>query len=156
VMDTVPIDPVAASEIEAAEARAWTDLYGAAPAEFAIAAGLGTSDVDGALVLRWAASGRRYFSRTIGVGVFMPATIEAVDEILDAYERAAISMFLLQSLPQCRPAEYEGWLRERGLEPFDAQDRIVRGAEPLVPPLRDLDGREFVVERVDSASADEW
>ena len=63
-------------------------------------------------------------------------------------------MFLLQSLPRCRPAEYEGWLRDRGLEPFDAQDRVVRGREPFtggVPSARAL-----TVERVGPETQDEW
>jgi hypothetical protein len=61
-------------------------------------------------------------------------------------------MSLLQSLPHCRPAEYETWLQARGLEPFDSQDRIVRGAEPLAPP-RETD---LVIERVSDRTADEW
>jgi hypothetical protein len=87
--------------------------------------------------------------------VSTPATPEAVDDILDGYREAGIRMFLLQSLPHCRPAEYEGWLRERGLEPFDAQDRIVRGGEPFRGGP-ELDGRELVVERVGRETADEW
>ena len=43
-MDTTAIDRDAAAAIERAEMRAWTDLYGAAPAEFAEAAGLDTAD----------------------------------------------------------------------------------------------------------------
>jgi hypothetical protein len=156
VMDTTPVDRATAAAIEAAEMRAWRDLYGAAPADFAAAAGLWTGTIGGALMLRWSASGRRYFSRTIGVGVVAPATTEAVDKILEGYERAGIAMFLLQSLPHCRPAEYEDWLRERGLEAFDAQDRIVRGAGPLAARERESDWRNLVVERVGPATADEW
>ena len=130
-LDTTPVDLRTAASIEAAEARAWADLYAAAPAGWAEAAGLGTQEVGGALVLRWAATGRRYFSRAIGLGVVKPASRAAIEEILDGYERAGITMFLLQSLPHCRPAEYENWLRERGLEPFDAQDRVVRDGSPL-------------------------
>ena len=65
-------------------------------------------------------------------------------------------MFLLQSLPHCRPVDYERWLREFGLEPFDAQDRLVRDASPL--PLTSIPGgdRELTVERVTEASAAEW
>jgi hypothetical protein len=64
-------------------------------------------------------------------------------------------MFLLQSLPHCLPAEYEQWLGERGLEPFDSQDRVVRGSEPFdgfaLPRIRELS-----VERVGPETADEW
>ncbi len=102
-------------------------------AEFAEAAGLGSRFLGGTLVLRWAANGRRYFSRTIGLGVTEPATPEALDDVLDGYGRLGISMFLVQSLPHCEPPAYEDWLRERGLEPFDRQDRVVRGSEPPEP-----------------------
>ena len=155
-MDTTPVDRSTAAAIEAAEAHAWADLHAAAPAGFARSAGLGAETIDGTLVLRWAASGRRYFSRTIGLGVTAPATAEAIDRILERYRRAGITMLLLQSLPHCRPVEYERWLLERGLEPFDAQDRIVRGGEPAPPPLDASPGRELVVERVGPECSGEW
>jgi len=155
VIDTSPVDLRAAIAIEAAEARAWSDLYTAAPRGWAATVGLETREVAGALVLRWAATGRRYFSRAIGLGVTAPASAEAIDVILDGYEEAGISMFLLQSLPHCRPARYETWLRERGLEPFDAQDRVVRGGRPL-DAAAPTSGREIAVEPVSRESADEW
>src|SRR5882724_13058702 len=136
-LDATPVDLRTAAAIEAAEARAWADLYAAAPADWSAAAGLGAQEVGGAFVVRWAATGRRYFSRSSGLGVFEPANRAAIEEILDGYDRAGITMFLLQSLPHCRPTEYESWLRDRGLEPFDAQDRIVRGAAP--PPTPEPD-----------------
>jgi hypothetical protein len=154
-MDTTPVDARAAAVIEAAEARAWADLYAAAPADFAAAAGVRTRWVGDALVLSWAATGRRYFSRTIGLATAAPATREAIDDILAGWEREGISMFLLQSLPHCRPAGYEGWLRDRGLEPFDAQDRIVRGPEPPAEAPAS-NGRALGVEHVGSDTADEW
>jgi hypothetical protein len=154
---TVPIDPSSvdldtARAIEAAEAAAWIDLYSAAPEAFADAAGLGFTVIGGSLVLRWAATGRRYFSRTIGAGVIAPATPETLNRVLKHYEQAGIDMFLLQSLPHCQPLEYENWLLELGLEPFDAQDRVVRGGEPLTAQV----SGELVVEPVDQEDAEEW
>jgi hypothetical protein len=150
-IDTTPVDLVTAAAIDAAEMRAWADLYAAAPADWAESVGLGTREVDGALVIRWATTGRRYFSRVIGLGVTEPATEAAIDEIIRGYDEVGITMFLLQSLPHCRPAEYEGWLRERGLEPFDAQDRVFRdGSPPAEPPP------SGPVERVTQETADEW
>lgn len=154
-MDTAPVDRATIVSIEAAEARAWADMYSAAPAEFAETAGVSVSEIAGTLVLFWAATGRRYFSRTIGLGVAAPATAEAIDAILDGFEQAGITMFLLQSLPHCRPDEYEGWLRDRGLEQFDAQDRIVRGGEPASRAPANGHG-ELVVQRVGRETADEW
>src|SRR5437763_7634131 len=155
-LDMTPVDLRTAAAIEAAEARAWADLYAAAPADWSAAAGLGAQEVGGALVLRWAATGRRYFSRTIGLGVFEPASRAAIDEILDSFDRAGIMMFLLQSLPRCRPAECESWLREVGLEPFDAQDRVVRDGRPLAVAPTLAGDRELTVERVTQASMGEW
>jgi hypothetical protein len=156
-MDATPVDQGLAATIEAAEARAWADLYTAAPAGFAQSAGLAAREVAGATVLSWAATGRRYFSRAIGLGVVRPATPDALDEILDWYAGAGITMFLLQSLPHCRPDGYEDWLRARGLEPFDAQDRVVRGGERLDPAaVSAASGRELAVERVGAEAADEW
>src|SRR5437763_16140453 len=99
VIDTTPVDRAQAARIEAAEANAWADLYAAAPLDFADAAGLGTREVSGARVLSWKASGRRYFSRVIGLGVIAPTTAKALDGILAGYEEAGITMFLLQLLP---------------------------------------------------------
>ena len=151
-IDSAPVDLGAARAIEAAEVRAWTDLYDAAPPDFAEAAGVGHTEIGRALVLRWAATGRRYFSRTVGLGVLEPATPRVVDRILDHYERAGIDEFLLQSLPHCQPARYEDWLLERGLTAFDRQDRVVRGGEPVSA----LPADGLVVERVERESADEW
>jgi hypothetical protein len=156
LLDATPVDQRTAAAIEAAEARAWADLYAAAPAGFADGAGLCFRHVSGALVLSWAATDRRFFSRTVGLGVAAPATPEAIDEILDGYAEEGITKFLLQSLPHCRPAEYEGWLRERGLEAFDAQDRVIRGAEPLDGGSTRSTDRELVVERVGRETEDDW
>jgi hypothetical protein len=155
-IDTTPVDGATAARFERAEAWAWADIYAAAPPAFAAAAGVGCDEIDGALVLRWAATGRRYFSRTIGLGVAQPATSEGIDRIIAGYERAGISMFLLVAQPHCEPAGYTGWLRERGLEPFDAHDRVVRGGEPAPPARDDAGVRTFTVERVTRDTAPEW
>ena len=56
LIDTTPVDLNTVAVIEVAEARAWADSYAAAPPEFAEAAGLGYTEVGGALALRWPAS----------------------------------------------------------------------------------------------------
>jgi hypothetical protein len=156
-IDTTPVDLRTAAAIEAAEARAWADMYAAAPREFAESAGVATRTIAGALVISWAATGRRYFSRTIGLGVLEPATAAAVDDIVDGYARAGIGMFLIASQPHSRDSGLEEILRERGFEPFGAQDRVLRGAEPMPEglALRSRD-RRLEVERVTRATADEW
>jgi hypothetical protein len=155
LIDTSPVSLATAAEIEAAEARSWVDLYAAAPAGFAKEAGLSTRWVGGTLVINWASTGRRYFSRSIGLGVVEPATEEQLDAILSGWRDQGISMFLIKSLPHCQPGAYESWLRERGLEPFDAQDRVLRDGTPLAEDAV-FSGRELAIERVDRDSADEW
>src|SRR5256884_9908304 len=109
-LDATPVDLCTAAAIEAAEARAWADLYAAAPADWSAAAGLGAQEVGGAFVVRWATTGRRYFSRTIGLGVFEPANRAAIDEILAGFDRAGVRIFLFPRLPPSRPPEFEDWL----------------------------------------------
>lgn len=155
-IDTSPVDRMSAAAIEAAEARAWADLYAAAPQDWAAAAGHGSAEIGGARVLWWRASDRRYFSRTIGLGVTAPATEATLDAILAGWAERGIDMFLMQTLPHCAPAAYEGWLRARGLEPFDAQDRIVRGGQPASALPAFAKRRGLVVERVTHATAGEW
>src|SRR5829696_5016215 len=98
-MDTTPVGRAAVAAIEVAEARAWADMCAAAPADFARAAGVRTREVDGALVLSWGATGRRYFSRALGLGVTAPATPDGLDRILAGWAEQGITAFLLQSLP---------------------------------------------------------
>jgi hypothetical protein len=155
-IDTAPVDHPTAAHIEATEAEAWADMYAAVPPDFAEQAGISAREVAGVLVIEWAATGRRYFSRVIGLGVVEPATEAAIEEILLGYERAGITMFLLQGLPHCEPGAYEQWLKDRGLEPFDAQARVVRGGEPLTHELGVNSGRELTVNRVTGDDADEW
>jgi hypothetical protein len=154
-MQTTPVDAATAAAIEAAEARAWEDVYAAAPRGWATQVGLGTEWVGKTLVLHWAATDRRYFSRAIGLGVTEPAHERTVDEVLSVWERLGIGMCLVQSMPHCLPAAYEGWLRERGLQPFDTQDRIVR-VEGATASLPAPSGRELTVERVQRSTAEEW
>ncbi|HVI17805.1 MAG TPA: hypothetical protein VM712_05485 [Gaiellales bacterium] len=154
-METTPVDHDTAATWEAAEATAWADVYAAAPSEWAAAVGLGARWFGDTLALHWAVTGRRYFSRAIGLGVTAPATEAAVDDILALWQGLRITMCLVQSMPHCAPAAYTCWLRERGLEPFDQQDRIVRveGAATADP----VDSqRELAVERVRPETAEEW
>ena len=121
----------AAAAIEAAEARAWTDLYAAAPADWAAAAGVG------------AARARRGAGAALGgdrAALLQPRDRArarragdpgAIDEILAATSTRGSRCSCSSRCRTAGPAGYERWLRERGLEPFDAQDRVVRGGSPL-------------------------
>jgi hypothetical protein len=58
-------------------------------------------------------------------------------------------------MPHCAPAAFTDWLQERGLEPFDQQDRIVRADGAAVAKPHESE-RELTVERVRAATAEEW
>lgn len=155
-MDTTPVDDDTAATFEAAEARAWADLYAAAPSEWAAGAGVGTRWFGDTLAIHWAVTGRRYFSRAIGLGATAPATEAGVDDVLALWDRLGISMCLVQSMPHCAPAAYTEWLRERGLEPFDRQDRIVRAECAATAAGLVRSERQLTVERVRPETANEW
>jgi hypothetical protein len=155
-IDVRPMTRQTVAALEVAEARTWTDLYAAAPADWAAGVGLGSRRFGDTVALHWAATGRRYFSRAIGLGVTNPATEEQLDAILAFWAELGVDMFLLQSMPECEPADYGNWLSERGLGAFDAQDRVVRGGEPHVAGTVAARSRDVKVEAVTSESAVEW
>jgi hypothetical protein len=158
VLDTREVDAARAAAIESAEIAAWRDLIAAAPTAWAQEQGLAAREIGGALVTSWAASGgRRYFSRAIGFGVIRPATEAALDEILAGWEREGIDRFLLQSQAHCEPAGYDDWLADRGLEPFDRQERLVRAGGVAAPgPALPASGRDLRVESVTRETTGEW
>jgi hypothetical protein len=154
-VETSPVDLATAAAYEGAEIRAWADAYAAIPPDYAPVLGADASEIAGTLVHRCRAF-RAYFNRAIGLGVIAPATPETVDAIIEHYRAADIPRFILQAMPQCRPAEFETWLLERGLRPVDAQDRVARGGEPLDVGAATTGERHFVVERVERDGRDEW
>src|SRR5690348_18109846 len=140
VIDTTPASRQETVAWERAEARAWPGLESAAPAGWAADVGLAARMTDDGVVLSWAATGRRYFSRAIGLGVLRPAGAEVIEDVIGAWRRAGIDAFLLQSMPHCRPGDFVERLEAHGLAPFDRQDRVVRRVDAsVVPVARDRD-----------------
>ncbi len=157
-MDTRPVDDATAAAIESAEARAWADLIAAAPADFAARVGLRAERVGRALAIGCVGGGfdRGLFNRPIGLGVVEPATREAVHGLVAAYRRSGARRFMLVSQPHCRPAEFDGWLREEGLVPGGSWDRVVRGNAPPQRPLLGDAAREISVEQVGAEQVALW
>ena len=124
---------------------------------WAAAAGLGTQEVAGALVFRWAATGRRYFSRTIGLGVVAPASRRR--DRRDPRRLRASRGSRCSCCSRCRTAgrpSTSSWLR-------DLRARAVRRPRPACPRRQPAElattaraDRELIVERVHASSADEW
>lgn len=75
-------------------------------------------------------------NRAIGLGLGGEASREAVDEIIDIYERAGVARYFVHLHPQAEPAETADWLRAGGLEEARGWVKFVRGraAPPAVSP----------------------
>jgi hypothetical protein len=156
-MDTRPVDDATAAAIESAEARAWADLIAAAPADFAARVGLRAERVGGALAIGCVGGGfdRGLFNRPIGLGVVEPATREGVRGLVAGYRRSGARRFMLVSQPHCRPAAFDGWLRDEGLVDTGSWDRVVRGDAPLEARAGD-GGREIAVQPVGAEQVALW
>ena len=155
-VDTRPVDAATAAAAEAAEARSWADLIAAAPPAHAARLGLDARWVGGALAIRCAGGGfdRGLFNRAIGLGVVEPATRGAVAAIVAGFRAAGVRRFMLVSQPHCRPAGYAAWLRDEGLRPAGAWDRVLRDAAPLPPP--DPGARALRIRPVEGGAVEEW
>lgn len=147
---------MSAAAVEAAEAAAWADLVAAAPPAHAARLGLTAGRVAGALVIRCPGGGfdRGLFNRTIGLGVIEPATRAAVSGIVAAFRASGARRFMLVSQPHCGPDGYEDWLRDEGLSPSGAWDRVTRDAAPLPPAPPQERGLE--VRPVDEGTVEAW
>ena len=156
-MDTRPVDNATAAAIESAEARAWADLIAAAPADFAARVGLRAERVGRALAIGCVGGGfdRGLFNRPIGLGVVEPATRGAVRSLVESYRQSGAQRFMLVSQPHCRPAEFDGWLREEGLVDAGSWDRVVRADAPLGARAGDA-GRDISVRRVGVEQVTLW
>jgi hypothetical protein len=155
---TEPVDLAAAIAFEAAEARAWTDLTAAVPAEHARKIGLEVDRVAGAVVVRCSGGGfeRGLFNRPIGFGVFEPATREALAELLAGFRERSIERFIVPLQPHSRPAELARWLDAAGLSARGAWDRIVRDDQALADDAPAAPDGRLDVAGVDAGSVDEW
>lgn len=147
-----------AAVIEAVEARAWADLIAACPPRHAARIGLEARPVGPVLVVRCPGGGfdRGLFNRPIGLGVLEPATRAGVEAVARELEAAGSARYMLVSQPECAPDAYTEWLRDLGLTPRGAWDRVVRGAAPL-PAGEDGSGaREIAVSPVGPQAVEEW
>jgi hypothetical protein len=156
-IDTRPVDGRTAAAIESAEARAWSDLVAAAPAEFAVRVGLRAEPAGRAVAIGCVGGGfdRGLFNRPIGLGVIEPADREVVRALVDRYRKSGARRFMLVSQPHCLPASYDGWLRGEGLVPGGAWDRVVRDDAPASSPPDD-GGRQITVDPVGHDRVELW
>lgn len=114
-------DPTQAFDLcraaDAAEATAFADLYAAAPANVAAAAGLRVDSVAGAKLLIAPGLPTPLFNRVIGLGTFEPADAAALDAISQTYQRAGVGKFWISVSPVAKPVSLASQLRGLGFQP---------------------------------------
>jgi hypothetical protein len=136
-----PGDPaLSAAEVEAAEVRAWRDMYAAMPSGYRERVGPELLAVDGVTLTRCRAIPFSHFNAVLDLGVAAPATERALDAVLAAYAAADVPRFTVLHNPHARPPQLPEWLRARGLAPRGAWERITRAGGELPPaPAGDVE-----------------
>jgi hypothetical protein len=144
---------VPAAEFEAAEVRAWTDMYAAVPAGYRAQFGPELAQVEGVTLTRCGAIPFSHFNAVLDLGVAAPATERQVDAVLASYAQAGVGRFTVLHSPHSRPPELAEWLRARGCTPRGGWERIYRPTGPLPAPAPAAAGE---VEFVSGAAGAEW
>jgi GNAT superfamily N-acetyltransferase len=121
-------------ESEFIERAALEEISRAAPPGVAERVGLRSFECGGAFVSLAAAlpASAIVVNRTIGLGVGLPATEQAVQEIVSAYATAGVERYFVHRHPQGSPQQLDAWLRAAGLEQARGWQKFER---PLDRPL---------------------
>lgn len=96
------------------EARAFEDLFAAAPAPLAARLGLGVERHRGATLLLARGFPTSMFNRVIGAGVHEPACEVDVDHWIERFAAAGGRPWWVHVSPFADPPELSGWLERRG------------------------------------------
>ncbi len=147
-------NPLDLARIEQSEMQAWRDLFAAQPADWKMATGTESADVDGVAVWTNQKIPFTHFNVALNTGLERPLTEEALDGILAHFRKQKIRKFFIQTTPVTRPTEVPDWLVRRGLRHVETWHRIARGNEPLAAPLSTAPGHS--VEEVTAATTEEW
>jgi ribosomal protein S18 acetylase RimI-like enzyme len=112
------------------EARAWMDLFAAAPDWLREVGGLRAEQIGGALALAASGLDHLLFNRVIGLGEAAPATEDGVRRIVGRYAELGIRRFWVHVGPYARPARLGRLLQDHGLQPYQRSwVRLVRPAQ---------------------------
>jgi hypothetical protein len=131
-----------ARAMELTEARAWADMYRAAPAGMAVATGLETRQAGDVTVLDFRANDVPMFNRAFPIGLVSPATEAEIDALVTHFRERGSKGFRLQLSPFSQPLELRDWLRARGLQPRLRWAKVYRGIAPIPPVSTRLEVRE--------------
>ena len=124
----------AAREIEAVrllertEMAAWQSMYAAATPDVASALGMSHCMIGGALAIRMTGRESLLHNRVIGLGVFEPATAQALDEVRDYF--TGVDAHAVNLPPLTDPAQLHEQLRGRGYASFFHHVKWTRGTQP--------------------------
>lgn len=132
-------------EAELIERAELEELHDAATPELRESLGLQSFTVGSAFVSIAAAlpASAIVVNRTSGLGYEMPATREAVREIVGRYRAAGVQRFLIQRHPDAGPPELVDWLLEAGLEKARGWQKFERDADPAPIVETDLSIRQI-------------
>lgn len=132
---------------ERMEMTVWSAAYRAAPPDVAHELGLSTSSLGQAAVFRAHRAPSWFLNRVLGVGVFEPVLLDALDVELERYRDAGVPHGVCLA-PEARPAELASWLAERDLHHTTTLARMFRDLERIP-----ADGGDVEVVAVDPSRA---
>ena len=122
------VDPLCA-EAERIELEAMRDTFAAAQGDASV--GGNVDAVGGAAAFSARQVPNIIFNRTIGLGVFAPATRADAAAVVRAYAERGVSRYLVHLHAQATPPRLRDWLGELGLAPFRrAWAKFSRGDAP--------------------------
>lgn len=126
-----------ADRLERIEARAWGQLYTAAPAATARKLGTGSFAVGAATAVMAARIDVLAYNRVIGLGLEGPVSDDDMAAIVDAYRSASVPRFFVQLAPHAH-ADTATRLAAHGLRPYNHWVKLSRAVAPPAPVDTDL------------------
>jgi hypothetical protein len=109
------VDPLCA-EAERIELEAMRDMFAAARSDASL--GVNVDTVGPATAFSARAVPHILFNRTLGLGVFAPATRAEAAAVVRAYAERGVNRYLVHLHQQAAPPRLRDWLGELGLAPF--------------------------------------
>jgi hypothetical protein len=106
---------VEARQIESVEREAWLDLFGAAPAGYAMESGVTCKRLGNAAALAHCTVPIVEFNRVFAAGLTEPWSRDQFEIAMDWLQRHAAAGWAIQISPAIEPSEVTQWAEERGL-----------------------------------------
>ena len=130
---------LASPQMEIHEARAFSDLFRAAPTHLRQSAGLDHFQVGSGWGVMTSAFDILAFNRVTAAGVDLPVTDEQLDSTIQRYRRGDVPRFFFQVAPGAQAEGLPRRLEERGFSLYNNWVKLYRGVED--PPEVETDLR---------------